>query len=228
MAIDLLAIETAVKTAKEATSAATEISKEVRAHIDAKVERKEKIANGEHNRGEDAKQKEFERKEKVKTNAVSNVNNVVSTIINSFDTLTCSIDRLKNANDRRTKINNDFVIEMEKINAKLNKSNNELQKTIDKNRRLHKEKMKSLDDKHAKEMYELETQRITALEIIGTIKEACMKLIDILDSCRKDDIIDISVFNSTVSDVRGYLSSINSVPLLFTQKGEVVIQEDDD
>ena len=228
MAINFSALEAAAKAAKEVSEIGTNISKEVTASKDAKAERLDKLANGEHNRKEAAKQNEFLRKEQVKTNKISNLTNVISTLSNSSDLITKSMDRIMKAKDRRMKINNDFIIEMKKLDDARKKNEEKIMKAIGDSEKQHQQKLKALDQQHEERMYELETQRTTALEMISTIRTICLEMIKRLELRKKDGIIDISEYSNVSNAISGYLTSINNVPLLFSQNNNALIVKDDD
>ena len=231
MAIEFKAIEAVVKAVKDVSEIGTDISKEVTASKDAKVERKEKQANGEHSRNEATKQNDFERKEKSKSNKINNFTNVISTLSTASDSITQSMDRIMNAKDRRKKTDNEFIIEMKKLEDARKDNEEKLKKAIDDSEKQHQQKMKSLDQQHEEHearMYELETQRVTALEMIGTVRTICLKMIDKLDSGKIDGIIDISDYSKISNSISGYLTSINNVPLLFAKNNNVLITKDDD
>ena len=228
MAIEFKAIEAVVKAVKDVSEIGTDISKEVTASKDAKVERKEKQANGEHRRNEATKQNDFERIEKSKSNKINNFTNVVSTLSTASDSITKSMDRIIKAKDRSKKTDNEFIIEMKKLEDARKDNEEKLMKAIGDSEKQHQQKMKSLDQQHEERMYELETQRVTALEMIGTVRTICLKMIDKLDSGKIDGIIDISDYSNISSAINGYLTSINSVPLLFSQNNNALITKDDD
>ncbi len=214
MAIDLSAIEAAAKA--------------ITASKDAKVERNEKQANGEHSRNEATKQNEFLRKEQSKANRINSFKNIISTISTASESITTSWDRIINAKERSKKIDNEFIIEMKRLENDRKTNEQKLMKAIDDSEKQHQQKMKSLDQDHEARMYELETQRVTASEIIKTVKTICIKMIDKLDSGIKDGVIDISDYSNISSEINGYLTSINSVPLLFSQNNNALIMKDDD
>lgn len=228
MAIDLNAIAAAAKVVKSVSEIGTDISKEVTASKDATVERKEKQANGEHNRNEATKQNEFERKEKSKTNRINNFTSIVSTLSTASGSITKSWDRVMKAKDRSKRIDNEFIIEMKKLEDARKDNEEKLMKAIGDSEKQHQQKMKSLDQQHEERMYELETQRVTALEMIGTVRTICLQMIDKLDSGKNDGIIDISDYSNISNSISGYLTSINNVPLLFSQNNNALIMKDDD
>lgn len=228
MAIDLNAIAAAAKVVKAVSEIGTDISKEVTASKDATVERKEKQANEEHNRNEATKQNEFERKEKSKTNRINNFTSIISTLSTASDSITKSWDRIIKAKDRSKRIDNEFIIEIKKLEDARKKNEEKLMKALDDSEKQQQQKMKSLDQDHEARMYELEIKRTTALEMINTVRDICLKMIDGLESRKNDGIIDISDYSNISNSISGYLTSINNVPLLFSQNNNALITKDDD